>query len=89
MVVLKKNEKLKNCANFKKFNAATKKDLYPLFFTNEVINTIVGHEVYTFMGRFSRYHQISIAPIRGLTQNHLSDKLGGFCVGCDVIWCQK
>ncbi len=28
---------------------------------DEVINKIVGHEVYTFLDEFSRYHQISIA----------------------------
>jgi len=31
-------------------------------FTNEVINTITRHEVYTFLDGFSGYHQISIAP---------------------------
>ncbi len=30
-------------------------------FTNEVINTITGHEVYTFLDGSSKYHQISIA----------------------------
>ncbi len=41
---------------------AIKKDPYPLPFTDEVINTIIGHEVYTFMDRFSKYHHISITP---------------------------
>ncbi len=40
---------------------ATKKDSYPLPFTEEVINTIARHEVYTFLDKFLRYHQISIA----------------------------
>jgi hypothetical protein len=31
-------------------------------FMNEVISTIVGHEVYAFLDRFLGYHQISIAP---------------------------
>ncbi len=55
---LKKN--LKICLNFKKLNAATKKDPYSLPFTNEVINIVAGHEVYTFLDGFSKYHQISI-----------------------------
>jgi hypothetical protein len=29
-------------------------------FTDEVINTIVGHEVYTFFDKFLVFHQISI-----------------------------
>ncbi len=33
----------------KKFNVTTKNDPYSLPFTNEVINTFVGHEVYTFL----------------------------------------
>ncbi len=47
--------------NFKKLNAATLKDPYPLPFTDEVINIVAGHEVYTFLNGFFRYHQISIA----------------------------
>jgi hypothetical protein len=60
--MLKKNGKLKICVDFKKLNAVLKKDPYSLPFTNEVINTIDGHEVYTFLDGFSGYHQISIAP---------------------------
>jgi hypothetical protein len=56
VVVLKKNGKLKICVNFSKLSVATKKDPYPLPFTDEVINTIVGHEVYTFLDGFSKYH---------------------------------
>jgi hypothetical protein len=35
IVVLKKNGKLKICVDFKKLNVVTKKDPYPLPFTNE------------------------------------------------------
>jgi hypothetical protein len=48
IVVPKKNKKLTICVDFKKLNVATKKDPYPLPFTNEVINIVVGHEVYIF-----------------------------------------
>jgi hypothetical protein len=61
MVVPKKNGKLRIYVDFRKLNVATKKNPYLLPFTNEVINIIIGHEVYTFMDEFSRYHQISIA----------------------------
>ncbi len=56
VVMLKKNGKLKICVDFKKLNVGTKKDPYLLPFTNEVINTITGHEVYTFLNGFSGYH---------------------------------
>jgi hypothetical protein len=29
---------------------------------DEVLNTIVGYEAYSFVNGYSRYHQISIAP---------------------------
>ncbi len=58
--MLKKNGKLKICVDFKKLNVTTKRDSYPLFFIDEVINIVTRHEVYTFLDGFSIYHQISI-----------------------------
>jgi hypothetical protein len=49
-VIPPKNGKLKICINFKKINAATKKDPYPLPFTNEVLNIIVGYGGYRLGG---------------------------------------
>ncbi len=54
--VPKKHKKLRICVDFKKCNIVTKKDPYSLLFIDEVINTIVGHEVYTFLDGLSRYH---------------------------------
>jgi hypothetical protein len=48
VVLPKKNGKLKICIDFKKLNVATKKDLYPLPFTNEMLNIVVGYEAYYF-----------------------------------------
>jgi hypothetical protein len=56
VVIPKKNGKLKIYVDFKKFNAATKKDPYMLPFIDEVINTIAEHEVYIFLDEFLRYH---------------------------------
>jgi hypothetical protein len=50
-----KNEKLKICVDYRKFNSSTNKDPYPLPFTNEVINIVAGHEVYTFLDGFYKY----------------------------------
>jgi hypothetical protein len=47
--------------DFRELNATTKKDPYLLPSTNEVIHIIAGHEVYTFLNGFSKYHKISIA----------------------------
>jgi hypothetical protein len=59
-VVPKKNGKFKICVDFRKLNATTKKDSYPLPFIDEVLNIVVGHDVYSFLNGRSRYHQIFI-----------------------------
>ncbi len=46
---------------FRNLNVATKKNPYPLPFTNEVLNTITGNEAYSFLDGYSKYHQIFIA----------------------------
>jgi len=38
------------------------KNLTYCLFIDEVINTIVGHEVYTFLDRILEYHHILITP---------------------------
>jgi len=60
VIVPKKNGKLKICMDFRKLNAATKKDPYPLSFIDEMLNTITGYEAYSFFDGYSGYHQISI-----------------------------
>jgi hypothetical protein len=60
VVVPKKNGKLKICIDFRKLNGTTNKDPYPLPFINEVLNTVTGYEVYSFLNGYSTYHQISI-----------------------------
>jgi hypothetical protein len=60
IVVPKKNGKLIIFIDFKKLNVATKKDPYPLPFTNEVLNIIVGYEAYSLLDGYLGYHQISI-----------------------------
>jgi hypothetical protein len=46
IVVPKKNGKLRIYIDFKKLNATTKQNSYPLPFINEVLNTIVGYDAY-------------------------------------------
>jgi hypothetical protein len=48
--------------DFRKLNVATKKDPYPLPFTNEMLNTVVGYEAHSFLNGYLGYHQMSIAP---------------------------
>jgi hypothetical protein len=48
VVLSKKNGKLKICVDLRKFNVATKKNPYPLPFTNEVINIVAAHKFIPF-----------------------------------------
>ncbi len=60
VVVLKKNDKLRIYIDFKKLNASTKKDPYPLPFTYEVLNIVARYKAYSFLDGYSGYHQIFI-----------------------------
>ncbi len=42
--------------DFKKFNKVTKKNPYPLPFSNEVLNIVARYETYLFLDGYSRYH---------------------------------
>ena len=60
VVVPKKNSKLRICIDFRRLNAATKKDPYPLPFTDEVLDMVIGYAAYSFIDCFSGYHQVHI-----------------------------
>ena len=46
--------------DFRKLNAATKKDLYPLSFIDEVLDAVIGYALYIFLDGFSGYNQLSM-----------------------------
>jgi hypothetical protein len=63
MVVQPKNhdpKKLRIYVDFKGLNKLTLMDPFPIPFTNEIINEVVGHECYSFTDEFSRYNQVPI-----------------------------
>jgi hypothetical protein len=61
VVVPKKNGKLRVCVDYRKLNAATIIDAFPLPFTDGVLDTVAGHEMYIFLDGFSGYNQIRMA----------------------------
>jgi hypothetical protein len=61
VVVPKKNGKLRVCVDYRKLNAATITDAFPLPFTDGVLDTVAGHEMYSFLDGFSGYNQIRMA----------------------------
>ncbi|GKD44000.1 reverse transcriptase domain-containing protein, partial [Tanacetum coccineum] len=50
------------CVDYRKLNNATRKDHFPLPFTDQMLERLVGHEYYCFLDGFSGYFQIPIAP---------------------------
>jgi hypothetical protein len=56
MVIPKKNGKFGICVDFRKLNATTKKDPFPLPFIDEILNIVVRCEAYSFLDIYFRYH---------------------------------
>ena len=56
----KKNGKIRVCIDYRKLNVVT--DAFPLPFTDNVLDVVVGHEMYNFLDGFSRYNQVRMHP---------------------------
>ena len=63
MVVPKKNKKVRVYVDYWKLNAVMVTDLFPLLFTNGVLDALAGHEIYSFLDGFSGYNQIWIHQV--------------------------
>jgi hypothetical protein len=88
VVVPKKNGKMKMCIHFRKLNAATKKDPYPLHFIDEVLNIVARYKAYSFLDGYSGYHQICITP-KDIYKTAFVTNWGGFYMEVDVVWSEK
>jgi len=60
--VKKKNEKIRCCVDFRDLNKVCPKDEFPLPNMDLLINSVAGHEMFSFMDGFSGYNQIKMAP---------------------------
>ncbi len=88
VVIPKKNGKQKIYIDFKKLNAATKKDPYVLPFTNEMLNTIVGYEAHFFLRWIFRVPSNLYSSKRQI-QYYICYTLRGFYMEGDAIWSKK
>ena len=50
------------CMDYRKLNAATKKDHFPLPFIDQMLDRLAGNEFFCFLDGYSGYNQIIIAP---------------------------
>jgi hypothetical protein len=60
IIVPKKNNKICICVDYQKLNSQTKKDPFPLPFLDSILDTIVKHKMYSFMGGDNGYNQVKI-----------------------------
>ena len=51
--------KIRVCQDFRKLNASTKKDYFPISFTDIILDHVSGHECYSFLDGFSGYNRCS------------------------------
>lgn len=49
------------CIDYRKLNAATHKDHFPLPFLDQILERVAGHPFYCFLDGYSGYYQIEIA----------------------------
>ena len=51
---------LRVCIDYRKLNAGTRKDHFPLPFVDQILERVIGHEFYCFLDGYSEYNQIEI-----------------------------
>ena len=56
MIVPKKNGKIRVCVDYRKLNATTITDPFPLPFCDAFLDAIAGNEIYSFLDGFSVYN---------------------------------
>jgi len=54
--------KIRVCIDYRKLNAATHKDHFPLSFIDQMLEHFAGHEYYCFLDGYLGYNQIPITP---------------------------
>ena len=58
VVVPKKNDKWRVCANYSNLNYARPKDMFPLPHIDQTVDATAGHELLSFLDAYSCYNQI-------------------------------
>ena len=61
VLVMKKNEKLRVCVDFRYLNVATPKDMYMMPIANMLVDSAANKELLSFLDDFIVYNQILIA----------------------------
>ena len=62
LLVPKKKGKWRIFVDYRELNKATKKDHFPLPFTDQVLDGLTGKKFFSFLDGFNGYNQIQISP---------------------------
>ena len=62
VIVPKKNGKIQVCVSYRKLNATTIPNPFPLLFIDSLLDEAAYKEMYTFLDGFSGYNQVEMAP---------------------------
>jgi len=73
------------CINYRKLNAATRKDHFPLPFIDQMLERLAGHEYYCFLDGYSGYNQILIAP-EDQKKDHFHMSIWDICLLSNAFW---
>jgi hypothetical protein len=73
VIVPKKNGKIRIYQDYRKLNSVTKKDHFPLPFTDTLLDVVAGHEIYSLMDGISGYNQIGISKAHQLLTTFTTD----------------
>ena len=78
VMVKKPNGKWRMCVDFTDLNRACPKDCFPLPRIDQMVDSVAGHELLSFLDAFSGYHQISLAPEDRVHTSFLTE-YGTYC----------
>ena len=73
------------CIDYRKLNASTRKDHFPLPFIDQMLERLAGKSHYCCLDGFSGFHQIPVAP-EDQDKNHIHLPVWNFCLQTHAIW---
>jgi hypothetical protein len=77
--VKKKNGQIRCCVDFRNLNKACPKDEFPLPSMDVLIDSVVGHEMFSFMDGFSGYNQIRMS-LKDVEKTAFRTPIGNFSI---------
>ncbi|CAM8993840.1 unnamed protein product [Rhodiola kirilowii] len=73
------------CINYRKLNAVTRKDHFPLPFIDQMLDRLAGKPYFCFLDGFSGYNMIPIAP-EDQGEDHIHLPIRHICFQKNVVW---